>query len=132
MNGGCVHIRCMDFIQPQNRSQVSFSSLEDYVDSENAVRLIDAFVEQLKLTRLGFVVAHLKKEGRPAYVSGMFLKLYFYGYLNGIRSSRRLERECARNTELQWLLGGLNPNYHTIADFRKDNPKASAQLTARS
>ena len=114
----------MDFIQPQNRSQVSFSSLEDFVDSENAVRLIDAFIEQLDLARLGFDVVELKKEGRPAYESGMFLKLYFYGYLNGIRSSRRLDRECTRNTELQWLLGGLQPNYHSIADFRKDNPKA--------
>ena len=88
------------------------------------MRLIDAFADQLDLKRLGFVVKELKKEGRPAYDSRVFLKLYFYGYLNALRSSRRLESECSRNTELQWLLGGLTPNYHSIADFRKDNPKA--------
>jgi len=71
--------------------------------------------------KLKLLVRELKKEGRPAYESVVFLKLYFYGYLNGLRSSRRLERECCRNTELQWLLGGLRPNYHTIADFRKHN-----------
>lgn len=92
--------------------------------ADNPVRLIDAFGEQLDLKRLGFGVKEMNSEGRPAFESKVFLKLYFYGYLNGIRSSRRLERECTRNTELQWLVGGLTPNYHSIADFRKDNPKA--------
>ena len=71
-----------------------------------------------------FVIAEIKTEGRPAFDPKIFLKLYFYGYLNGIRSSRRLERECVRNIELQWLLSGLIPNYHSIADFRKVNPVA--------
>ena len=114
----------MDFIQSQNRAQVSFGSLEDLVEADNAVRLIDAFTEQLELPRLGFKVKVLKSEGRPAYESVLFLRLYFYGYLNGLRSGRTLERECTRNTELQWLLGGLKPNYHTITDFRAQNPKA--------
>lgn len=114
----------MQFIQQQNRAQVSFNSLEDAVATDNPVRLIDAFVDQLDLVQLRFEVATLSKEGRPAYESKVFLKLYFYGYLNGIRSSRRLEKECGRNTELQWLLGHLKPNYHSIADFRKHNPTA--------
>ena len=114
----------MDFIQPMGRMQMTFGSLEGLVDADNEVRLIDAFTDQLDLKRLGFVVKELKKEGRPAYDSRVFLKLYLYGYLNALRSSRRLESECTRNTELQWLLGGLTPNYHSIADFRKDNPKA--------
>lgn len=104
--------------------QMTFGSLEDGVEGDNPVRLIDAFAEQLDMKRLGFEVKELQREGRPAYESRVFLKIYFYGYLNGIRSSRRLERECTRNTELQWLIGGLTPNYHSIADFRKDNPKA--------
>lgn len=114
----------MQFIQPQNRAQVTFNSLEDSVAPDNPVRLIDAFVEHLDLAQLKFNVSVLNKEGRPAFKSGVFLKLYFYGYLNGIRSSRRLEKECCRNTELQWLLGQLKPNYHSIADFRKVNPTA--------
>lgn len=114
----------MQFIQAQNRLQVTFQSLEETVSQDNPVRLIDAFVDHLDLGQLKFNVSVLKKEGRPAFESGIFLKLYFYGYLNGIRSSRRLEKECTRNTELQWLLGHLKPNYHSIADFRKENPTA--------
>jgi transposase len=114
----------MHFIEPINRAQVAFGSLEDLMTPDNPVRLIDAFADRLDLKRLGFGVRELKREGRPAFESGVFLKLYFYGYLNGIRSSRSLERECKRNTELQWLIGGLTPNYHSIADFRKDNPQA--------
>jgi transposase len=90
----------MNFIEPLNRSQLTFSSLEDVVSSDNPVRLIDAFAEQLDLKRLGFEVKELNKEGRPAIESKVFLKLYFYGYLNGLRSSRRLEKECTRNMEL--------------------------------
>lgn len=100
--------------------------MDSSVEQDNPVRLIDVFVDQLDLVRLKFRVRELKKEGRPAFESVVFLKLYFYGYLNGLRSSRRLERECGRNTELQWLLGGLKPNYHSIADFRKHNPVALA------
>jgi transposase len=82
---------------------------------------LDAFVEKLELTQLHFVVKEIKEEGRPAYNLKLFLKLYIYGYLNGVRSSRRLENECKRNIELHWLMGKLVPNYHSIADFRKVN-----------
>ena len=70
----------------------------------------------------------MKKEGRPSFHSTVFLKLYLYGYLNGIRSSRKLEKEAIRNIELQWLLHGITPNYHSISDFRKDNPNALRSL----
>jgi transposase len=88
------------------------------------VRFVDAFVEKLELNKLGFKLQAIKKEGRPSYQSVLFLKLYLYGYLNGLRSSRKLKKECIRNIELQWLLNGLTPNYHSIADFRKVNPNA--------
>ena len=100
------------------------SSLEELIAKDNPVRFVEAFVEHLDLSKLGFEVSVSKTEGRPAFDSKVFLKLYFYGYLNGLRSSRRLERECMRNLEVQWLLNSLQPNYHTIADFRKNNPKA--------
>lgn len=114
----------MNYIQPANRNQMSFGSLEESVESDNAVRFIEAFVDQLDLTQLKYKEQTLKSEGRPPFHPKVFLKLYLYGYQNGIRSSRRLEKECKRNIELQWLLGELAPNYHSIADFRKDNPKA--------
>ena len=114
----------MDFIQSQQRNQIEFFSLEDNIDKQNPVRFIDAFVERMELDKLGFEVNTIKTEGRPGFNSKVFLKLYFYGYLNGIRSSRRLEKECERNIEFQWLMGKLVPNYHSIADFRKDNAKA--------
>jgi len=114
----------MQYIQPANRNQMSFGSLEDAVDSDNSVRFIEAFVEQLELNQLGYQSNTLKSEGRPPFHPKVFLKLYLYGYHNGIRSSRRLEKECKRNVELQWLLGQLVPNYHSIADFRKVNGKA--------
>jgi len=101
-----------------------FSSLEEHISSDNAIRFIDAFVDKLDLTKLQFAVQSIKIEGRPAFEQTAFLKLYLYGYLNGIRSSRRLERECVRNVELHWLLCGQQPNYHSIADFRKDNAQA--------
>lgn len=114
----------MEYIQPSNRHQLSFSSLEDSIEQDNPVRFIEAFVEQLDLAQLSYVTTTLKTEGRPPFHPKVFLKLYLYGYLNGIRSSRRLEKESRRNIELQWLLGQLVPNYHSIADFRKVNPKA--------
>jgi transposase len=97
------------------------SSLEDSINQDNVVRFVDAFVEKLDIEKLGFAVIKLQKEGRPAFDRKVLLKLYFYGYLNGIRSSRRLERECTLNLELIWLLEGRRPNYHTISDFRKLN-----------
>lgn len=114
----------MEYITPYNRSQIEFISLDDLVEQDNQVRFIEAFVEKLDLTQLSFVTKTIKNEGRPSFNPKVLLKLYFYGYLNGIRSSRRLDKECKRNIELQWLMQKLIPNYHTIADFRKDNPVA--------
>ena len=108
-----------NYIEGTNRHQSYFSSLEDQVATDNAVRLMDAFVNKLDLEKLGFTKPVYKSEGRPPYAPAVLLKLYLYGYLNKIRSSRKLERECSRNIELQWLLQNLQPNYHTIADFRK-------------
>jgi transposase len=114
----------MEYITPYNRSQIEFSSLDDLVEQDNQVRFIEAFVEKLDLIQLSFVTKDIKSEGRPSFNPKALLKLYFYGYLNGILSSRRLEKECKRNIELQWLMQKLIPNYHTIADFRKVNPGA--------
>lgn len=114
----------MQHILPKNRQQYEFISLEDFIDKNNAVRFVDAFVEKLELNKLGFKLNTVKTEGRPSYQTSLFLKIYIYGYLNGIRSSRKLEKECCRNIELQWLCGSLKPNYHSIADFRKVNPLA--------
>jgi transposase len=104
------------------------SSLEDAISQDNQVRFIDAFVSFVDLPKLGFELKTLKKEGRPSYNIKTFLKIYLYGYLNGIRSSRKLEKECYRNIEMQWLLEDIRPNYHSISDFRKDNPLALKNL----
>ena len=113
----------MQFIQGINRYQTYFTSSDEQVSADNAVRLIDAFIDKLDLVQLGFTGIIHKSEGRPPYAPGILLKLYLYGYLNKIRSSRKLEKECCRNIELHWLLQGLQPNYHTIADFRKLHSK---------
>lgn len=104
------------------RNQMSLSSLDDTILSDNPIRFIDAFVEAIVLESLGFSVQTIKTEGRPSFDSKVFLKIYLYGYLNGLRSSRKLEKECVRNIELQWLLCSIVPNYHSISDFRKVNP----------
>ena len=109
----------MQFIQGQPRQQTYFASLEDQVAVDNPVRLIDVFIDKLDLQQLGFGKTVHHSEGRPPYAPQVLLKLYLYGYLNKVRSSRKLERECSRNIELQWLLQNLAPTYHTIADFRK-------------
>lgn len=96
-------------------------SLDEYITDDNPVRFIDAFVEQLDLHQLGFLRAVAAPLGRPAYHPADLLKLYIYGYLNRLRSSRLLERETRRNLELMWLLKKLTPDFKTIADFRKDN-----------
>lgn len=112
-------------LQPKtDRYQISFSSLDECIATDTAVRFIDAFVDKLDLSKLLFVAKSIKTEGRPAFEQSVFLKLYLYRYLNGLRSSRKLARECVRNVELQWLLSGQQPNYHSIADFRKQNPEA--------
>lgn len=118
----------MQYIQGTPRNQLLVSSLEEKITTDNPVRFIEAFVHHIDVLKVGFQPKVLKTEGRPGFKIELFLKLYLYGYLNGIRSSRRLEKECFRNIELQWLLEDLCPNYHTIADFRKDNPKALKQL----
>lgn len=114
----------MPVIIAQSRTQYAFRSLEEAIEPGNPVRFIDAFVEKLELDKLYFVSKPVKTEGRPAFSNQLFLKVYIYGYLNGIRSSRKLEKECVRNMEMQWLCNGLKPNYHSIADFRKNNPQA--------
>ena len=114
------------FVQSEERTQETFlpCRLEDYVTGENAVRVIDVFVEQLDLNRLGFAGMQPEATGRPAYHPSTMLKIYLYGYLNRVQSSRRLERETQRNVELMWLTGRLMPDFKTIANFRKDNGPA--------
>ena len=109
----------MQFIQGTHRDQTYFATLNEQVSTDNPVRLMDAFIDKLELQKLGFSNTVHKSEGRPPYAPAVLLKLYLYGYLNKIRSSRKLEKECSRNVELQWLLQNRVPNYHTIADFRK-------------
>jgi transposase len=118
----------MQHITGISRLQMRISSLEDAISTENQVHFIDAFVEHIDLIKLGFLVQTLKSEGRPSYNSKVFLKIYLYGYLNGIRSGRNLEKECLRNIEMQWLLEDIRPNYHSITDFRKNNPLALKKL----
>ena len=98
--------------------------LDDYVEAENPVRVVEVFVDGLDLGALGFVGVDPAATGRPAYHPAVLLKLYIYGYLNRIQSSRRLEREAQRNVELMWLTGRLMPDFKTIANFRKDNGRA--------
>ena len=114
------------FIEGEDRTQVSLlpECLDDYVDEDNPVRVVEAFVEQLDLRQMGFDGAAPADTGRPAYHPAVLLKIYVYGYLNRLQSSRRLERETQRNVELMWLIGRLAPDFKTIADFRKDNGKA--------
>ena len=116
----------MNYIAGSDRDEALLlpEVLDDYVRPENPVRFIDAFVGQLDLSRAGFTNAELNETGRPPYDPGDLLRLYLYGYLNRVRSSRGLERETGRNLELIWLLRKLRPDFKTIADFRRDNSKA--------
>lgn len=113
------------FIQGECRTQGTLlpAELDDYISEDNPVRIIDLFVDQLELRTLGFAGVDPESTGRPSYHPSILLKLYIYGYLNRIQSSRRLERETQRNLELMWLLGKLSPDFKTIADFRHDNGK---------
>jgi transposase len=106
-------------------------SLDDFIAESNPVRVIDAFVDALNLTELGFAGVEPAATGRPSYHPSVHLKLYIYGYLNRVQSSRRLEREAGRNVEVMWLLGRLVPDHKTIADFRKDNGAAIRKVCAR-
>jgi transposase len=114
------------YVEGENRSQSPLfpESLDDYIAEANPVRVVDVFVDELDLKQLGFDGAEPEATGRPAYHPATMLKIYIYGYLNRIQSSRRLERETQRNVELIWLTGRLSPDFKTIADFRKDNGKA--------
>ena len=116
----------MRHIQGSDRAQSLLlpASVEDYVGEDNPVRAIEAFVDGFDLLKAGFVRAEAKETGRPGYHPGDLLKLYLYGYLNRVRSSRRLEAECHRNLEVIWLLRGLRPDFKTIADFRRENAPA--------
>lgn len=119
----------MQFIQGKNRCQVTFTTqcLDDSIDLDNEVRIIDLFVESIKLSEYNFIVK-TSIEGRPSYNPKDLLKLYVYGYLNGIRSSRALEKECKRNIEVVWLMKELVPDHNTISNFRRDNAKAIKQV----
>ena len=114
----------MNHIQGNNRNQIRMLSLEQMVEPEAMVRIIDAFIDMLDLKQFDFNYFTLNKQGRPPYHPSTLLKLYLYGYQNSIRSCRKLEKACKTNIEVMWLLNEQRPHYKTIADFRKDNPKA--------
>ena len=121
------------FVEGADRSQITLfpECLEDWIDDDNPVRVIDVFVDELDLAVLGFSGVDPEVTGRPSYHPAILLKLYIYGYLNRVQSSRRLEREAGRNVEVMWLTGRLTPDHKTIADFRKDNGRAIRQVCAR-
>lgn len=121
------------FIEGADRSQITLfpDRLEDWIDGDNPVRVVDAFVDTLDLNGLGFERATAATTGRPGYHPSVLLKLYIYGYLNRVQSSRRLEREAGRNVEVMWLLSRLVPDHETIADFRKDNGPAIRKVCSQ-
>jgi transposase len=121
------------FVEGAARAQSALfpECLDDWVDENNPVRVIDAFVDALDLAELEFERVEPAETGRPAYHPSLLLKLYIYGYLNRVQSSRRLEREAGRNVELMWLLSRLVPDHKTVADFRKDNGSAIRKVCAR-
>ncbi len=114
------------FIAGEDRTQITLlpECLDDYIAEDNPIRVVEVFVDEMDLGALGFAGVDPAATGRPAYHPSVLLKLYLYGYLNRIQSSRRLERESQRNIELMWLTGRLSPDFKTIADFRKDNGPA--------
>jgi transposase len=121
------------FIEGADRGQKTLfpECLEDWIGEDNPVRVIDVFVDELALVELGFGGVDPEITGRPSYHPSVLLKLYVYGYLNRVQSSRRLEREAGRNVEVMWLTGRLAPDHKTIANFRKDNGRAIRQVCAR-
>src|SRR6188768_2028190 len=121
------------FVDGVDRGQSTLfpQCLEDWINEDNPVRVIDVFVEELDLAELGFGRVDPKVTGRPSYHPSVLLKLYIYGYLNRVQSSRRLEREAGRNVEVMWLTSRLVPDHKTIADFRKDNGRAIGQVCSR-
>lgn len=121
------------FIEGVDRHQVTLfpECLEDWIGENSPVRVIDIFVDELDLGGLGFSGVDPKGTGRPAYHPSVLLKLYIYGYLNQVQSSRRLQREAGRNVEVMWLIGRLEPDHKTIAEFRKDHGKAIRKVCAQ-
>jgi transposase len=121
------------FVEGIDREQGTLfpECLADWIDEDNPVRVFDAFVDKLDLSRLGFDGVAPEATGRPSYHPSVLLKLYIYGYLNQVQSSRRLEREAGRNVEVMWLTGRLVPDHKTIADFRKDNGAAIKRVCAQ-
>ncbi|WP_176590698.1 IS1182 family transposase [Sphingobium sp. EM0848] len=121
------------FVEGEDRRQDSFlpASLDDYVAEDNPVRVVEAFIDELDLTVLGFAGAEPAATGRPAYHPSTMLKIYLYGYLNRIHSSRRLERKAGRNIEMMWLTGRLAPDFKTTANFRRDNGTAIRSVCAQ-
>jgi transposase len=121
------------FVEGDDRKQVALlpECVDDYIGQDNPVRIVDVFVDELDLRTLGFSGTAPAITGRPSYHPGVMLKIYIYGYLNRVPSSRRLERECQRNVELMWLTGRLAPDFKTIADFRRDNGPAIRNVCRR-
>src|SRR5215472_7347736 len=121
------------FVEGTDRGQSTLfpECLGDWIGEDNPVRVIDVFVDELDLSELGFNGVEPEVTGRPSYHPSVLLKLYIYGYLNRVQSSRRLEREAGRNVEVMWLTGRLAPDHKTIADFRKDNGGAIRQVCSR-
>jgi len=121
------------FIQGQDRTQSTLlpELLDEYITEENPVRVIDVFVDQLDLAQLGFEGVDPAQTGRPPYHPSVMLKIYIYGYLNRIQSSRRFETEANRNVELMWLVARLNPDFKTIARFRKENGSAIRKVCSQ-
>src|SRR5215467_8227758 len=113
----------MSYIEGESREQrILFPEvLDDYIGEDNVVRFLDAYIDGLEMEELGFKQSLPKETGRPPYDPRDLLKLYIYGYLNRLRTSRLLERECGRNVELMWLMRKLRPDFKTIADFRREN-----------
>src|SRR6516165_7676432 len=118
------------FVEGIDREQGTLfpECLEDWIDEDNPVRVVDAFVDKLDLSRLGFEGVAPEATGRPSYHRCVLLKLYIYGYLNRVQSSCRLEREALRNVEVMWLTGRLAPDHKTIANFRKEDGEAIKQV----
>src|ERR1700676_744645 len=121
------------FVEGADRGQCTLfpECLEDWIDEDNPLGVIDVFVDELDLADLGFYGVDPEATGRPAYHPSVLLKLYVYGYLNRVQSSRRLEREAGRNIEVMWLTGRLAPDHKTIADFRKDSGPAIRKVCTR-
>ena len=121
------------FVEGDDRKQFALlpECVDDYIGQDNPVRIVDVFVDELDLTTLGFNGTRPAVTGRPACHPGVMLKIYIYGYLNRIPSSRRLERECQRNVEMMWLTGRLGPDFKMIADFRRDNGPAIRNVCRR-